>query len=221
MTPRTFQFLKALAAHNDRAWFNANKARYHEVVRDPLLCFIADVGPKLLKISKQVVADPRPVGGSLFRVYRDTRFSRDKRPYKTYAGMTFRHVDGKDVQAPGLYLHVEPGRIFMAAGIWHGASETLGQIRDAIVAQPAHWQRVRASRAFRLDESQNGLKRAPRGYDPEHVHVEDLKRKSFTSSVTFTQQQACASDFPSRFARVCRQRSPLMAFLADAVGLPW
>ena len=65
-----------------------------------------------------MLADPRPVGGSLFRIYRDTRFSKDKRPYKTHAGITFRHRDGRDVHGPIFYLHLEPARVFMAGGMW-------------------------------------------------------------------------------------------------------
>ena len=221
ITPRTFAFLKELAANNDREWFNARKERYHAEVRDPLLAFVADFGPRLAKISKNLVADPRPVGGSLFRIYRDTRFSGDKRPYKTHAGLTFRHVDGRDVHGPIFYLHLEPGSVFMAAGIWRPDGETLGKIRDAIVARPDRWKRVLASRGVALDAGHERLKRPPRGYDPEHPCVEDLKRKSFTASTRFSQKQACAPDFPARFATACRQKTPLMEFLTHAVGLPW
>jgi uncharacterized protein (TIGR02453 family) len=220
ITPRTFKFLKELAAHNDREWFNANKQRYLDDVRDPLLRLIADLGPKLQKISKNVVADARPVGGSLFRIYRDTRFAKDKSPYKTYAGMTFRHADGKHVPA-GYYLHIEPGRCFMAAGLWHGQPETLKDIRDAIVAHPGHWKRVASSRSFDLDESSDALKRPPRGYDPEHPFVADLKRKSFTASSDLSQKELFANDFPGRFATQCKQKAPLMEFLCNALGRPW
>jgi uncharacterized protein (TIGR02453 family) len=160
------------------------------------------------------------VGGSLFRIYRDTRFSPDKRPYKTQAGMSFRHRSGRDVHGPVFYLHLEPGNVFAAAGVWHPPAETLARVRDAIVAEAGRWRRVRASRAAALDEG-DALKRPPRGYDPGHPFVEDLKRRSFTSSTPFTQAEACAPDFLARFARACRSKSPLMQFLSGAVGLPW
>ncbi len=221
ISPQIFKFLKELDANNDRQWFNDNKQRYIDEVRDPLLVFIEDFGPRLAKISKNMVADPRPVGGSLFRIYRDTRFSKDKRPYKTHAGMTFRHTDGRDVHGPIFYLHLEPGRVFTAAGMWHPDADSLGKIRDVIMAHPGRWKRVLASRAFDLDEGHDRLKRPPRGYDPEDPFIEDLKRKSFTASTTFTQKEACASDFPARFATSCRQKTSLMEFLTNAVELPW
>lgn len=221
ITPRVFGFLKELAAHNDRAWFTLHKDRYVEEVRDPLLRFVTDFGPRLAKISKNMLADPRPVGGSLFRIHRDTRFSKDKRPYKTHAGITFRHIDGRDVHGPIFYLHLEPGSVFSAAGLWHPPAEALGGVRDAIVAHPARWKRVLARRGVGLDESHDALKRAPRGYDPEHPYVEDLKRKSFTAGTRFTQKDACASDFPAKLAKAYRDQAPLMEFLTSAVGLPW
>ena len=221
ITARTFKFLKELAANNDRDWFNANKQRYIDEVRDPLLAFVDAFGGPLAKISKNMVADPRPMGGSLFRIYRDTRFSSDKSPYKTHAGLTFRHVDGRDVHGPIFYLHLEPGTIFSAAGMWHPAADSLKKVRDAIDEQPGRWKRVKGARGVELDDGHDSLKRPPRGYDPEHPFIEDLKRKSFTASTRFSQREACADDFVARFGRACKSKSPLMELLANAVGLPW
>jgi len=220
----SFDFLRQLAANNNREWFTANKQRYIDEVRDPLLEFIADCGPLLAKISKYIVADPRPVGGSLFRIYRDTRFSKDKSPYKTAAAMSFHHAGGTDeAPSPGFYLHLEPGRVFMGAGLWRPPAETLKQIRDSIVAKPKRWQSVRRSRGCAPDEpyEDGKLKRPPQGYDPEHPFIEDLKYKSFISSVTYTQAEACTPTFPTRFIAACRQKAPLMEFLAQAVGQRW
>ncbi len=221
ITPRLFRFLAELSQHNDRNWFNANKQRYIDDVRDPLLRFIEGFAPKLAKISPNMVADPRPVGGSLFRIYRDTRFSRDKSPYKTHAGMSFRHLDGREVHGPVFYLHLEPGRVFTAAGMWHPPSDSIKQIRDAIAAHPERWKRATRGRGRALDEGSDSLKRPPRGFDADHPLVADLKRKSFTASANFTQKEACAPDFASRIARGCRSASPLMEFLTEAVGLDW
>lgn len=219
ITPRTFLFFRELAAHNDRAWFEKNKQRYHDEVRDPLLKFVADFEPKLLKVSKHMLADPRPVGGSLFRIYRDTRFAKDKSPYKTHAGVTFRHAEGRDVHGPIFYLHLEPGTVFASAGLWRPPPETAKAVRDAIVERPERWKRVLTGSA--LDDDGDALKRPPRGYDPEHLCAEDLRRRSFTASTSFGQQEACASDFLARFAEACRSKAPLMEFLTRAVGLPW
>src|SRR5262245_20362515 len=219
VSPRTFRFLRELAAHNERPWFEANKARYLADVRDPLLRFVAAVGPKLKAVSRQIVADPRPAGGSLFRIHRDVRFSKDKSPYKTHAAMSFRHADARERPAPGFYLHLAPGDVFAGAGLWHAEPEAVKQVRDAIVASPERWAKV--VKACRLGEEEDTLKRAPRGYDPEHRFVADLRRQSFTTGLRFTQAQACAKDFPERFARACRKAEPLMAFLARAVGVAW
>ena len=219
VTPATFAFFRELAAHNDRAWFEKNKDRYHREVRDPLLRFVADFAPKLTKLGKHMVADPRPVGGSLFRIYRDTRFAKDKSPYKTHAGLTFRHEAGRDVHGPIFYLHLEPGRVFAACGMWHPAPEAVKAIRDAIVEKPERWRRAIAGLAF--DPGSDSLSRVPRGYDPEHPCAEHLKHKSFTASADFTQAQACAPDFLARYADACKKNLRLMEFLAGAVGLPF
>jgi uncharacterized protein (TIGR02453 family) len=223
ITPRTFKFLRELAQNNNREWFTENKQRYLDDVRDPLLQFVAGFAPRLAKISRNMVADPSPVGGSLFRIYRDTRFSPDKRPYKTHAGMTFRHANGRDVHGPVFYLHLEPGTVFMAAGMWHPQPDVFGKVRDAIVANPKRWKAVREQRAFRLDDGHPGdqLKRVPRGYDPEHPFSDDLRRRSIIASTTFSQAQACAATFPARFAKACQEKVVLMEFLTRAVGLSW
>src|SRR5438270_14082518 len=132
----TFDFLKDLAKHNDRAWFNANKERYEQDVRDPFLEFIANASVPLRKISSSLVADPRPVGGSMFRIYRDVRFSKDKSPYKTHAAAHFQS-GGKGVHGPGYYLHLEPGECFVGGGMWNPEPKVLDEIRTRIADQPA------------------------------------------------------------------------------------
>jgi len=118
----TFAFLRELRTHNDRSWFTANKGRYEGSVKRPVLGFIEDAGPELHKLSKQLVADPRPVGGSMFRIYRDVRFSRDKSPYKTHVGVHFPLGKGG---VPGYYLHLEPNGCFVAAGMWMPEADQL------------------------------------------------------------------------------------------------
>src|SRR4051794_36073157 len=113
-SPDLFAFLRELAANNDREWFAANKARYVAEVQEPALAFVEDVGMRLPQVSRHFVADTRTVGGSVFRIYRDTRFAKDKTPYKTHTGIQFRHARSRDVHAPGFYLHLEPGSVFMA-----------------------------------------------------------------------------------------------------------
>jgi uncharacterized protein (TIGR02453 family) len=217
-TDELFGFLKQLKRHNQREWFQANKERYQAVVRDPCLRFIAELGEPLRRISPWLVADPHPTRGSMFRIYRDTRFSADKRPYKTHVGMSFPHRGTKQkVHLPGFYLHLEPGGCFAAAGCWHPANPTLIRIRSAIVARPDAWKK--AVRGLELEG--DALSRPPRGYPADHPLVEHLKRKDFLASVEFTQAQVCRARFMAEFITACSKLSPLVAFLSQAMGLPY
>ncbi|MCZ6627038.1 MAG: DUF2461 domain-containing protein [SAR324 cluster bacterium] len=222
-SPALFKFFRELRKNNERGWFQAHKQRYESEVRDPLLRFISDFAPLLEKISPNFLADPRPVGGSMFRIYRDTRFRKDKSPYKTAAGIQFRHESGKDVHAPGFYLHLGPGEVFAGTGLWKPDSPTAGKIRDAIVAKPAAWRRASSHDTLRGICNLEGetLKRPPRGYDPQHPLIEDLKRKDFLAMTRFSEKEACGGDFLQRFAEVCRTAAPFTRFLTTAVGLPW
>jgi len=131
--PELFRFLKDLKGHNDREWFQANKARYETEARNPVLQLIGGFEGPLAAISRHFNADPRPMGGSLFRIYRDTRFSKDKTPYKTHLGVNFRHrAEGAGgVHGPGFYLHLEPGECFAGGGLWHPDPEALFKVSRA------------------------------------------------------------------------------------------
>ncbi len=222
-TDDLYAFLTDLADHNDRDWFKANKKRYEQHVKDPALRFIQDAGFPLQEVTPHVLAIPRASGGSLFRIYRDTRFSKDKTPYKTHTGIQFRHSAGKDAHAPGFYLHLAPGDVGMAAGIWHPDTRTLTRIRDAIVDDPEGWAGIRAEVTSVADFDFFGdkLKRAPRGYDKEHVHVEDLKRKDFGVWTKLSEADTTADDFLDRFVDLCRAASPVNAFVCKAIGVPY
>ncbi len=227
--PGFFSFLKDLKANNTREWFHANKARYHAEVRDPAIRFIADFAPYLKEISPHFRADPRPVGGSLFRINRDIRFSKDKSPYKTAVGIQFRHDLGKDAHAPGFYLHLEPGTVFTGMGSWHPDGPTLRKIRERIVGAPDEWRAVRKAIPGEgdFDSGPKGgpprlggdsLKRPPRGFDPEHPLVEDLKRKDFIASIVHDQKSATSPGFIETVADSFRAGGPLVAFLCRSVG---
>lgn len=221
--PALFDFLRELKAHNDREWFAANKQRYERDVRGPVLQFVSDFAAPLAKISRQVVADPRPVGGSMFRLHRDTRFSNDKSPYKTYVGIQFRHKQGRDVHAPCYYLHLEPGRVFAGAGIWHPDAAALVALRRAVATRGAEWKKALSGAAFKRGCALEGdsLKRPPRGFDPDHPLIEDLKRKDFIAATHWTEADVLAPDLLNRMARFCRTTAPLPRFLAKALKLQW
>ena len=219
-----FRFLKDLAANNNREWFNANKARYEQSVVEPVLDFIDAFDGRLHRISESFVADPRRNGGSMFRIYRDTRFSRDKRPYKENVGCHFRHIAGKNAHAPGFYLHLQPGNVFAGAGIWQPPAPALDKIRTSIADDPESWTKIIDSRGFidRFGEIRGErLKRPPRGYDAEHPLVEDLRLKSFFVSQPMDERKAFSDEFIDDIARVYRDAAPLVKFLTRAVDLPF
>ncbi len=223
-TPKLFEFLRDLEANNDRAWFKANQDRYEEHVKEPALRFINDFAVRLRKISPHFVADSRPVGGSLFRIHRDTRFSKDKTPYKTNTGVHFRHERAKDAHAPGYYLHLDPAGSFGGVGIWHPETKVQYQIRDAMADDPARWKRATRGKKFAdVFGSVDGerLKRPPKGFDPDHPLIDDLKLKSFVASTRFSQKQITAPGFIDDFAANCRTGTPFVEFLCQAVGVPF
>jgi uncharacterized protein (TIGR02453 family) len=222
-TNATFAFLRELAQNNSRPWFQANKERYEQEVKGRALQFVSDFGPLLKKISPHFRADPRPVGGSLFRIHRDTRFSKDKSPYKTHTGIQFRHEAGKDAHAPGFYLHIAPGSVGVGVGIWHPDSPALRKIREAIVEDPGVWKRAAGGKKFqsRFELSGESLKRPPKDFDPDHPLVEDLKRKDFIGFSNLNQKAVTSADFLEEFADICRAGAPLNRWVCGALGLPY
>ena len=217
-----FGFLADLSRNNDKKWFEAHRSRYEESVKEPALAFIAAFGPLLKKISPHFLAVPKAQGGSLFRIHRDTRFSRDKSPYKTNTGLHFRHEAAKNAHAPGFYVHLAPGDVFFGAGLWKPNGETAGAVRRLIADEPADWRKVRAAMdAGGLTLVGDSLVRPPRGFDADHPLIEDLKRKDFMASVSLEEKDALAPDFLERIADLCRRTAPLMAFLCRAVDVPF
>ena len=223
ITPELFAFLRELQANNDRDWFNDNKQRYLDHVRDPMLAWISDFAAPLAEISRHFMADPRPVGGSLFRIYRDARFAKDKSPYKTNVAVQLRHKLGKDVHAPGFYLSLAPGEVYGGAGIWHPDASSLKTIREAIVARPQAWKKAVGGDAFRdtFELGGDSLKRGPKGFDLDHPLIEDLKRKDFVAMVEFSEAEALEPGFTDRFAECCRIAAPMTRFLTRALDLEW
>ncbi len=215
-----FGFFRELSKHNDREWFAANKARYERSVLEPSVRFVADAGKRLTKISRYIASDARPYGGSVSRIYRDTRFAKDKSPYKTHVSIHFHH--GKASEAthggPSYYLFIEPGEAFVGGGIWHPEPPALKKIRDAIAGQSQAWKRVLGSTPTLEGEV---ARRPPPGYDRNHPLIGEIARKDFYAGVSFREEQVVGPRFLDDFVRGCRTLSPLNRFLARAVGLPW
>lgn len=219
--PELFAFLRELKQNNNREWFARNRERYERDVRQPLVRFVADFAKPLARITPELLADPRPAGGSIFRIHRDTRFAKDKSPYKIHAAAQFRHRAGKDVHAPGFYLHLEPGRVFGGAGIWHPEPQTLQLLRTAVQSRGGEWKQAVSGRAFRSACTLEGdvLTRPPRGFPKDHPLIEDIKRKDFIAVTPWREQDAVSPRFLAEFAAFCRTTAPLMRFLAKALRL--
>ena len=222
-TQATFNFLDELAANNDRVWFEANKPRYESLVREPALEFIAAMAPVLKTFAPHFRAEPRKVGGSLMRVFRDTRFSRDKTPYKTNIGIQFRHALGKDVHAPGFYLHIATDECFFAVGCWHPDSVALGRLRDLIASKPDQWFAARNDRKFvsQWELWGDSLMRPPRGYDPNHPAIEDLKRKDLVAISPLSISDITGSGLVKLAGKRFAETVPFMSFMCEALEVQY
>jgi len=219
-----FRFFKELSASNNREWFEDNKPRFRDSVQAPLVSFVEAMAPRLKKISRHFVADPRLNGGSIFRIYKDVRFSKDKTPYKTHGGVQFRHARGKDAHAPGFYIHMGPGEVFFGGGIWMPPSDILLTIREAIRDEGAAWKKATTSAAFkkRFGEVRGDqLTRPPRGFDGADGNIVDIRRKSFFAMEEGSEKLAKCAGFPDAVAAAMNEATPLMKFLCKATGAPF
>jgi uncharacterized protein (TIGR02453 family) len=218
--PSLFRFLRDLKRHNNREWFEKNRPRYVADVETPMLEFIREVGERLPAVCPGYVADPRRSGGSMFRIYRDTRFSADKSPYKTWLAARFGHRsarkrgDTAGAHAPAFYLHLGIDECYGGGGIYHADTPALIRIRQRIVAHPKAWSAVLASGVVVEGDA---LKRPPVGFDPKHRFIEDLKRKDLYSLTEFRQTEVTAARFIDRYMKACAEAAPLVEFLAAAV----
>ncbi len=221
--PSLFKFMKDLAVNNNRDWFKENKPRYEGQLKDPALAFIMDFGSHLHEVSPHFRADPKAHGGSLFRIYRDVRFSKNKSPYKTHTGLHFRHEAGKDAYTPGFYLHLEPGSCFVGVGLWRPDNPTLKLIRDKIVAHPQQWKDAVGGSKFQkqFTVTGNSLKRPPRGYDADHELIDVLKLKDFTALAPLSQKQVTGPNFVEEFSDYCRTGGALVKFICEALDQPY
>ena len=219
--PGLFRFLKDLRLHNEREWFLANQQRYENDVRGPFLRLITDLAPALKEIGGGFIADPSPNGGSMMRIYRDIRFSKDKSPYKTFAAAHFRQAKGKDRAAPAYFLHLEPGNSVIGGGIWQPEPKVAKKIRDKIAGDPKGWGLAIMGGALGSTCRMAGesLKRPPAGYDPAHPFIEDIKRKDFAISTPLTDQEVIGDDFRDWVLQRLRATAPFVQFLSSAVGL--
>ena len=220
---KTFTFLAQLEQNNNRDWFNHRKDQYEQYVREPALDFIRQMQAPLAQMSSHMVASDKKVGGSLMRIHRDARFSKDKTPYKINVGIQFRHFMGKDVHAPGFYFHLSNQQCFVGAGIWGPESKALNKIRHCIDENPNSYKKAINSPEFQSFYSLSGssLKRPPRGFDKDHPLLDELKRKDFIAISPLTPRQTCSSELVDIVVERYKKAIPLMSYLCFALEQPF
>lgn len=207
-------FLSELSQHNDREWFGENKPRYQAGYQR----FVDFTGAWLEQLA---VLEPAIEGLSakdcVWRIYRDVRFSGDKRPYKEWMGSFVAPHGGKKSIWGGYYVHLQPGQCMFAAGIWDPSPELLKALRREIEANYEEVEEIMArpdyKRYFSDFDTDYMLRRVPAGFDPEFVHADWLKRKSFTISCHLTDEQVCSPNFPELVMNLCRAAKPMNDFL--------
>jgi uncharacterized protein (TIGR02453 family) len=220
---KTFKFLNALQRNNNREWFNEHKKEYETHVRDPFLQLIGDFQAPLAKISEHYRADPRNVGGSLFRINRDARFSNDKSPYKYFSGARFYHQRGRDSEAPKFYFHLQHRNCFIAAGVWHPEPETLRKIRQFILDNPSAWKKAVYAKKFQDNYSREAEAsvRVPRGFPADHEFANDLKLKSIIAAAPISDDIVCSDQLLKTITKACQDLSPMMDYLCAALDMEY
>ena len=222
-TEDSLNFLKQLDKNNNREWFEQHKQEYEDRVRSPALDFIADMADTIQSLSPHFLAIPKKVGGSMMRPYRDVRFSKDKRPFKTNVGIQFRHFQAKDVHAPGFYLHIEPGGCFLGVGMWHPEPEPLAAIRRAIDEQPEKWLKASRAKSFSnaFELTGDSLSNPPRGYRKDHPLIDDLKRKDFIAIAPLDDNRVVTSSLKTDVSNSFKTAVPFMQFLCRSLDIPF
>ena len=226
--PAAFHFLRDLARHNEKPWFEAHRDAYEREVREPMRQLVEALDVRLGRLAPEIVGDPKR---SMFRIHRDVRFSRNKSPYKTNAGAWLYHRDaGRKVGTvgegggAGFYFHIDATTCFMAGGIWMPARPALQRIREAIAAKPATLPRLTRAAGFRrrfdgLNEEAK-LRRVPREFPPDHPAAEWLKLQSFTASAPIEQSVVTSPRLVDHLCRDFEPLVPLVRWLNQALGYP-
>jgi uncharacterized protein (TIGR02453 family) len=213
------KFLKDVARNNNRDWFEKNKHKYLEA-KERFEDFLETIHGEFLKFDDGLSGiNPRKMG---FRIYRDVRFAKDKRPYKTNMGAGF-SPGGKLIQEPGYYIHIEPGnKSFVAAGIYMPDAPRLTAIRQEIDYSAERFEKILKDKKFKkyfkgLDDFDK-LKTAPKGYAKDHPQIEHLKHKSFIVSHYFTDAEVASKSFVKKLADIAHAAKPFNNFFAEAIA---
>ncbi len=215
--PQALRFFSDLKRHNNRPWFQAHKDTYAKAVQEPMVEMILSVGEALRRFAPEMVADPR---SSLYRIYRDTRFSKDKTPYKTQVAAVF-PVRGLHKHAgPGLYFHISTEEVLIGGGIYMPDPKTLRAIREEIAASPRRFLSILQERRFRSAFGElegEALRSMPKGFSGNHPAAEYLKHKQFLFAKTFPPRLALSSRLLPAVLDCFEKGMPLVRFLSKPV----
>jgi uncharacterized protein (TIGR02453 family) len=212
-------FMKRLKRNNNRPWFEKHKDEYETFVKLPMQSLIAALQPHFERFAPEFDIHPKK---SLFRIYRDVRFSKDKTPYKTHVAAHFvLRGKPKGVEGSGFYLHIEPDEVFLGGGIYMPDGDQLKKIRRAIVGQPERFLSIMGQKDFKKAFGKlqgEKLQRAPQGYEPDHPMAEWLKYKQFFVWVEWPESKCRREKFIADVARVFESATPMVRFLNEAMG---
>jgi uncharacterized protein (TIGR02453 family) len=216
-TRKTLAFLRALTRNNDREWFRARKAEYEQHVRSPMVALLERLARDLPAFAPDLVSDPRV---SLFRIYRDTRFSSDKRPLKTNVAAHFPSRRFPKGEGAGLYMEVAPQWVWIGGGIYMPSSTELNAIRATIADDHRRFRRVVTAQTFRRAVgglSGEQLTRVPRGYLKDHPAADYLRHKQFIGGREYPADFALSPRFYPQLLTVFRGIAPMVGFLNNAI----
>jgi uncharacterized protein (TIGR02453 family) len=205
-------FLRRLKKNNNREWFASHKTEYEELVKLPMQSLVASLRGPITKIAPEIDVNPKK---SIFRIYRDTRFSRNKEPYKTNVAAVF-HPHGHWQKSAGLYLHIEPGEIFLGGGIYMPASDELKKLRAGIAARGDELLEIVRTRSFkRLFGEVEGekLQRVPVGYPADHPMGPWLKYKSLYTSASLPESDCYRPGFVRQVVSMYKEMVSFIRFL--------
>ncbi|MFA6469061.1 MAG: DUF2461 domain-containing protein [Bacteroidota bacterium] len=212
-------FLKRLKKNNNRDWFHSHKSEYEEYIKFPMQCFIASMQPHFVDFAPQFDIHPKR---SMFRIYRDTRFSKDKTPYKTHMAAHFvLRGKPKGFEGSGYYLQIAPGEVFIGGGIYMPDNDQLKKIRKAIAERSKEFLAIINKPSFIKTFpviSGEKLIRPPKGFEPNHPMIEWLKMKQFFTGLDLKDDVCRKKEFSSLIAKYCKELAPLVDFLNSAMG---
>src|SRR5688572_3049764 len=226
--PAALEYLRGLAANNTRPWFEAHREAYDRDLRAPLLELVDEIDARLGQVAPEIVGDRKR---SVFRIHRDVRFSKDKRPYKTNAACWFYHRDvgragtagGHVHGGAGFYFQLEPGNSMVGAGLWMPPREELAAIRERVAERHGELARIVGAAPFRKRfgalDAESVLTRVPRGWPADHPAADWLRYQSFTAGRALTDDEVLAPRLAERLARDFALLLPLVRWLNGALGL--